>query len=522
MRRPTCQLLAGLAMLAGCSDETLERLEPRIEVEPMELDFGAGCVGEDNVLDLTIRNLGVGRLELSKVELTSGGAVFAADLDPTTLEVTDELTLPVVFVPTTPKQEYAGTLRLSSNDPRSPELEVPLSGVGGIREIEVVPTEVDFGIVNEGLAPTRTVEIRNLGGDPLVIDALTWTSTSVDLAPVGLPPLPLVVPAKTSTAMRMRYRPEDLGADAGTLTIESNDEDEPVVEVSVRAAANLAPRALAWICDAVADEPGCPEGARRRAISAGLGRIMGIDGRDSFDPEGGALRFSWDVLEAPPDQDPVLFFGSEDIMRGRSTGEVEVPRVGRYVLRLVARDDRGLESFDLPESRVTIRPKDLEVYLRWNLATDVDLHLVRPGGQVGDYGSGRTGTSTGSDCSAFNRSPNWGDPASPYDDPSLERDVVSGRGPEVVSLESPEAGVYRAYVHYCDSRHVNTNVYADVEVYVRGELAARVPVMDGARMLPGELWEAALVEWDTANETAVVTEGTAEITSRPDLCIIPE
>lgn len=197
-----------------------------------------------------------------------------------------------------------------------------------------------------------------------------------------------------------------------------------------------------------------------------------------------------------------------------------MPRVGRYVLRLVAKDDRGLESFDTPESRVAILPKDLEIYLTWDLATDVDLHLVRPGGVVGDYGSGSVGTSTGSDCSTFNRSPAWGAVGQRADDPNLERDVVSARGPEVISLDFPEDGVYTAYAHYCDSRHVNTNVHAWLEVYVRGEAVQRVPIMDGARVLPGELWEAALISWDAATNTAQVSPGTAQVSLRPELCAL--
>lgn len=519
MRRPLA-CLALLTLTAGCSEDSIERVQPRLEVRPEALDFGAGCIAEDNVLLLTVKNTGAGRLDLEQARITAGEAVYAVEMAPAALQIHEEIEVPVTFVPTVPEQTYPGTLVLVSNDPLEPELEVPLMGVGGIRDIEVVPVEVDFGVVNEGLAPTRAIEIRNLGGDPLIIEALTWTSTSVDLGPVSIPQLPLTVPAKTSTAVNVEYRPSDLGADRGTLRIESNDPDEPSIEVPVRGAANLAPVALAWICEKAPGEPGCPEAIRRRSVSGGVGRIMGLEGRDSYDPEGGVLRYSWEVVTTPDGQMPVLFFGTEDIARGRATGEVEVPQVGRYVLRLVARDDRGLESFDLEESRVAVLPKDLEVYLRWDLVTDADLHFVRPGGAPGDYGSGQARTSTGSDCAAFNRTPNWGDPDSMDDDPSLERDVVSGRGPEVVSLDGPEAGVYRAFVHYCDSRHVNTNIYAHVEVFVRGELVSRVPVMDGARMLPGELWEAALIEWDPATMSATVREGTAPVESRPELCIL--
>ncbi|MCA9550735.1 MAG: choice-of-anchor D domain-containing protein [Myxococcales bacterium] len=513
---------AGIALASwGCGDETLTRLEPKLVVTPEALDFGDGVVDAENVLPLGLANRGAGRLEIAAVDVTEGADVFSVGVFPAILGSQLEDELVVVFVPKAPKVAYSGKLVIRSNDPQNPNIEVPLDGVGGIREIDVIPTEVDFGVVNEGTAPRRGVEIRNLGGDPLVVSGLAYTSTSADLTFLMPDGLPLTVAALTSTTVWLQYAPTDLGADSGTLVITSNDEDEPQVTVRARGRANLAPRALAWICDKRPGDVGCAEDRRARSVSAGVGRLLGLDGRDSADPEGGELEFSWRIEEEPADAHPTLLFGTEDIVqRKRATGEVEVPRVGRYVLRLVAKDDRGLESFDTPESRVAILPKDLEIYLTWDLATDVDLHLVRPGGVVGDYGSGSVGTSTGSDCSTFNRSPAWGAVGQRADDPNLERDVVSARGPEVISLDFPEDGVYTAYAHYCDSRHVNTNVHAWLEVYVRGEAVQRVPIMDGARVLPGELWEAALISWDAATNTAQVSPGTAQVSLRPELCAL--
>lgn len=505
---------------AGCGDETLQAVEPHLEVMPAALDFGEGCVNDDNLLDLTLENLGAGRLAVSAMEIRSGGEVFSVAFDGADILARKDLVVPINFVPTAPKAEYAGVLVIISNDPQNPELEVPLAGVGGIREIEVVPIAVDFGVVNEGLAPVRTVEIRNVGGDPLVISALTWTSTSVDLAPLDPLTTPLSIAAKTSTVVRIEYRPVDLGADEGVLRIESNDEDEPIVDVPVKARANLAPRAVAWICRKDAGEAGCALDRRAKSISAGVSEPLGLEGRDSFDPEGGPLTYQWQVTEMPGANPPLLFFDAEARAAGMTTGDVEIELVGRYLIRLLVTDDRGLSSFDTEESRVAIQPKDLAILLRWDLTTDADLHLVRPGGQPGDYGSGRVGTSTGSDCSAFNRSPNWGDPGSIVDNPSLERDVVTGRGPEVLSLDFPEDGVYGAYVHYCDSRNVNTNIHAYIEVYVRGELRHREPVMDGRRLLPGDLWAAVDITWDSVSGDVTVGPGSDVVESRPELCIL--
>ncbi len=228
-------------------------------------------------------------------------------------------------------------------------------------------------------------------------------------------------------------------------------------------------------------------------------------------------------MQKPTGSMAIPFHSTEDItMRDRATGDVEVDRVGDYVLVLTVRDARGLASVPTEAATVTLRPKDLEVRLSWDIATDIDLHLVQPGGTVGDYGNGRIGTSTGSDCSTYNRGPNWNDLSSNNDDPSLDKDEVTGLGPEIVSVDAPDAsGAYSVFAHYCDSRRVNTNASVTARVYVRGELIATIPEDLGYRILPGQLWEAARIVWDANNRTATV-EGfeQAPATARPDLCLV--
>lgn len=512
-------LLPSILALA-CADDPLTRLLPKLTVDPEAIDFGAGIVMQDNLQTLALKNEGDGVLVISGIDVEPAGGVFSVREVPDGLGSRAEDELTVVFVPQRAKERYDAKLIIHSDDPTRPNLEVPLTGVGGIREIEVFPTNVDFGVVNEGTAPRRAVEIRNLGGDPLDVSSVTFTSTSVDLGLLPGTPSRLVVPALTSTVVELVYSPTDLGADRGTLVLLSNDEDEPRVEVPVTGRANLAPRAIAWGCEKVANQIGCEGQQQRRSISAGLRRSVGLDGRESYDPEGGPLDgFRWIIVERPAPSNAAVFHSTDDlVMRKRATGDLLVDAVGRYDLRLVARDERGLESLDRPESHVVIGPKDLEVRLVWDIGTDLDLHLVRPNGVVGDYGNRQVGTSTGSDCSAFNREPNWNDPGSRLDDPRLDRDEVTGIGPEIISLDSPEAGAYTLYAHYCDSRNVNVNAHVTAELYVRGLLIDRFPVMDGFRILPGQLWEAATITWDATNQTATAAPGTAPVEARPQLC----
>ena len=524
LARPLAFVSTATLALLACDNSELSMLNPRIMVEPEAIDFGDGIVDQDNVSPLLVRNRGPGVLRIERAVIEPATDIFRVGAVPESLNANQETMVDVIFVPSMPKEMYAADLVIYSNDPMEPELRVPLQGVGGIREIEVFPEEIDFGVVNEGTAPRMSIEVRNIGGDPLDISEIVWTSTSADMGLAEGTFTAGIIAPMTSTVVEVVYSPIDLGPDSGIVTIRSNDEDEPMVEVPVRGRANLAPRAIAFICDKVIDQLGCAPEERVKSLSAGFGRFIGLDGTESFDPEGAPIvRFSWERVEYPDGSNALPFVSTEDREQNLgATGEVTIDRVGRYRLRLVATDDRGLRSLPNDDSDVLVLPKDLEVLLRWDLNTDVDLHLVRPGGSVGDYGSGRAGTSTGSDCSTFNREPNWGDPMLAQDNPKLDKDEVSGRGPERISIDLPETvEPYTVWAHYCDSRGVGVNVHATVEIWVRGELIQTIPEMDGVRLDPSQAWEAARITWDAQAETAMIEPLVPSPVAMPELCLSP-
>jgi PKD repeat protein len=97
------------------------------------------------------------------------------------------------------------------------------------------------------------------------------------------------------------------------------------------------------------------------------------------------------------------------------------------------------------------RIADIRIKLTWNTDdTDVDLHLVKPGGEL--WGPG--------DCYWENIHPDWdgdGEYYDPYDpnnndenDPYLDIDDMGGYGPEHITINKSLAGTYSVVVHYWD------------------------------------------------------------------------
>jgi hypothetical protein len=517
------------ALGSGCGEDPLTKLKPRIEVEPAEIDFGAGIVGQTNVRPLVVRNRGNGVLELRGVDVAAGAEVYNVRDPPVTVQPTSESRMSVVFVPRAAHEIDQGALLFRSNDPIRPMLRVPLHGTGGVRKIEVVPMSIDFGLVNEGSPARRSIEIRNIGGDPLDVASVTWTSTSVDMMLAPRTFTGGILAPKTSTVVEVVYAPIDLGSDRGIVTIRSDDEERPVIEVPVRGDGHLAPRAIAWGCDkpATPGHVGCDGVPTSHALTVGFRKLVGLDGRKSYDPQGAPIgTFEWRLVERAPESRSAIHYSQSDLdQRKKATADIDIDRIGRFDLRLIVKDQHGLESIDRPESHVTVTPRDLQILLHWDVPTNVDLHFVRPGGRVGDYGTRVTGTSTGADCSTYNREPHWSDRPNHAGDPELDRDDVLGTGPVIISMDNPvDGGTYQVFVHYCDSRDRHVPVKAKVEVRVRGELVATIPALGpGFALASSELWQAAALTWDASGGSprAIVEAMTqASPVPAPRLCRI--
>lgn len=135
---------------------------------------------------------------------------------------------------------------------------------------------------------------------------------------------------------------------------------------------------------------------------------------------------------------------------------------------------------------------DLHIRLTWNTdKTDVDLHLLGPGGQI---------WTCDGDCFWSNPQPNFGDPNDFRDDPFLDVDDVDGFGPENINLETPKPGTYRVLVHYW-SPHDGQNPDAKIEIFERGNLVATY----GPQYLSqvNDVWEVVDITWPGAVHTPI-------------------
>ena len=108
-----------------------------------------------------------------------------------------------------------------------PDVTEPIVELGP-PDIEVAPGSVDFGVVQATVDQvTAVVEIQNLGDQDLVLEDLFVDHVAFDVTYTGAP---LVGQGQVVEAI-VAFAPQQQEAYEGTLFIDSNDPDEPTVEV---------------------------------------------------------------------------------------------------------------------------------------------------------------------------------------------------------------------------------------------------------------------------------------------------
>ena len=102
-------------------------------------------------------------------------------------------------------------------------------GTGGaVPDISVATTSLAFGSVTVGTSKTKTLTIHNVG-----TAALTITDITVAGSQFSRGTLPGTIAAGSSANVNVTFSPTSTGSKSATLTIVSNDPDEPSVTVAL-------------------------------------------------------------------------------------------------------------------------------------------------------------------------------------------------------------------------------------------------------------------------------------------------
>jgi len=126
--------------------------------------------------------------------------------------------------------DYNANIMISSNDPDEPKVTVPAHlHVTGAPDIAVDPDSLDFGTVYIGYPESLPLLVSNKG-----TDILTVTDIAANVAEFSVDLTNFVLAPGKDTMVNVTFAPTAVGEVWGSLSISSNDPDEPVVNVALR------------------------------------------------------------------------------------------------------------------------------------------------------------------------------------------------------------------------------------------------------------------------------------------------
>jgi hypothetical protein len=128
-------------------------------------------------------------------------------------------------------------LRIFTDDPENPIETILVTASGSSPEIEVVPSLVDFGPVEQGQTRTATLSVRNLGNAELTIAGAMLRSPNPELtfaAADGMPIARTLAAFTGSFDVLVSYTPGDPANDRAFWEISSDDPDEMTFPVEIR------------------------------------------------------------------------------------------------------------------------------------------------------------------------------------------------------------------------------------------------------------------------------------------------
>jgi len=203
----------------------LFRSGPAIAVNLQDgFDFGVVCSGPE-FLTLEIFNIGVQDLEIDSVQRLTGSTGFTvlpAPGTPLVISPGDHLDFTLLYQPTTRGVVEVATIRIVSNDPGAPVVDLTAFGLGGTGTLEtMIADNGNIGSVCLGSFAQQELTLNNRGACPLSVTGVTSSSPEFFVPHVAL--FPLSIAAGDSIEVPIRFEPSSLGSKSATLSITSDD-----------------------------------------------------------------------------------------------------------------------------------------------------------------------------------------------------------------------------------------------------------------------------------------------------------
>jgi hypothetical protein len=192
------------------------------------LAFGTVCEGP-RYLTIDVSNVGAKDLIITSVQRLMGSAGFTVLPSPATplsLAAGEDIEFTVAYSPTGTAAPETATIRIITNDPAAPVVDLSATGIRGSAILATAIVHAgDFGNVCLGSFRDEQLTINNTGSCRLSISDIV--SSSAEFLAPRVTSYPLIIDPGESLDVVLRFAPSALGARAATIQVFSNDPSSP-------------------------------------------------------------------------------------------------------------------------------------------------------------------------------------------------------------------------------------------------------------------------------------------------------
>jgi hypothetical protein len=442
-------------------------------VAPTTLNYGLMNVPQMSDLSFTLTNLGTTATEVcyfNGITLSpTTDAAFSIVNNPIdlTLNAGQSTAITVRAQPTVMPQmstRITGEVLFNVSTPGAPQAVVLLDATVAPSCLTITPSPLTFPDAElECGAPSRSVVVTNtcpnavnINGSSLTNPALAPVGTGTCTTPGGCAQFAITsgltngtLNPSQSRTMLLGFRPYLLGMQQGELTInvqQGSNTVPYVVPISGMGRARTSANCGVQVT--------CPGPMTVSANST-------VTLSPTFMVSGGSPMCSWGITSRPNTSNGTF---SAPNSCGATNYFADV--VGTHIVNFSVND--GLGSSAQCQTPITVTANgDLWIELTWNRPNDMDLHLIHP--NAGAPGNVSSWFNPIWDCDYITDNPSWS--ANPQNNPSLDRDDITGQGPENTRINTPVLGInYTVGVHMYSYAASPNPVTSTVKVYCGGQL----------------------------------------------------
>jgi len=209
-----------------------------IQVTPSSLNFGSTVVGKKVSQTLSVANTGKISVNISQVNLSSSQFSVSGLAMPFSLPVGQSSNFQVWF-DATAAGNATGTLTVQTDTGVSSQ-QVSLAAAAAMApaQINVNSTNLNLGNANVGTTAKGTLTLTNAGGANLLISLISVVGNAFGISGITTPST--IAPGGSAT-LSVSFSPTTVGNDSGSITITSNDPQNPTTIITLTGTATSAP-----------------------------------------------------------------------------------------------------------------------------------------------------------------------------------------------------------------------------------------------------------------------------------------